>query len=183
MESAGCPETSLHIYQTEIHRISQNYNIHYVSNKKLSSRRHNVYCKQTMQKTLIILVHFKILGDLISFLLSNYPSVCQHGTTRLPLKGFSRSLVLLWIFRKSIKNIQPTLQFYKITDILQEDQFTFIKISRWYHFRMRKISAMNFKENQNTQFIFTCFRISWHLCHLCHRRQHNTNHALCVRSR
>jgi hypothetical protein len=42
-------------------------------------------------------------------------------------------------------------------------QYTFIKISRWYNLSMRKISAIRFMENQNTQFILTCFWKTWHL--------------------
>jgi len=54
---------------------------------------------------------------------------------------------------------------------------------------MRKISAVNFTENQNTQFILTCFWKAWHLWNYvetysrvgtCHRRQHNTTYAICV---
>jgi hypothetical protein len=45
----------------------------------------------------------------ISFVMSIRPSVCPHGSTRLPLDGFAWDLILEF-FRKSVEKIQVLLK-------------------------------------------------------------------------
>ena len=40
------------------------------------------------------------------------PSVCQHGTTRLPTEGFSLNLALI-IFRKTFDKVQVQFKYHK----------------------------------------------------------------------
>ena len=108
--SQQVPLKRLYTSTRRIKIASRKITISFVSNKKLSSRRQNENCKQTMHK-MLILVHFLILGGFISFVLPICLSVRQHGTTRLPLQGFSRSLHHSRIFRKPVKKILFTLQF------------------------------------------------------------------------
>ena len=70
-------------------------------------------------------------------------SVRQHGTTRLPLDGFSWNLI---IFRKSVEKIQFSLKSDNNNGTLHEDLCTFMIISRWIIFRMRNVSCKTLEE-------------------------------------
>jgi hypothetical protein len=51
----------------------------------------------------------------ISFVMSVHPSVCPHGTTRLPTDRFSLNLIFEY-FSKSVEKIQVSLKSDKSTD-------------------------------------------------------------------
>jgi len=51
----------------------------------------------------------KLRKSAISIVMSVCPSVCPHGTTRLPLNGFSRNLIFE-CFRKTVKKVQIFIQ-------------------------------------------------------------------------
>jgi hypothetical protein len=92
------------------------------------------------------------------------PSVRPHGTTRLPLDGFSWTLCRFWwnwIVEYVSKILQENLSFIKnltrITDTLHKDLCTFMIISRWFLLRIRNVSDKSCRENQNTNFMFNNF--------------------------
>jgi hypothetical protein len=76
-----------------------------------------------------------------------------HGTTRLPLDGFSWNFVLE-ICRKSVDKIQFWFKSGKNNECLDKDlrRSTFV-ISCWVLLRMRNVSDKSCRENQNTYFM------------------------------
>jgi hypothetical protein len=95
------------------------------------------------------------------------PSVRPHGTTRLPLDGFSCNLIFE-CFRKSVEKIRVSLQPDKNTGTFPEDQYTFLIISCSFLLRMRNVSQKSCRENQNTfcvQYLFSenraVYQIMW----------------------
>ena len=96
---------------------------------------------------------------LASSCLSVRSSVRPHGTTQLPLDGFSRNLM---IFRKLSRQFKFHSNQTKTTCTLHKDQYTFSITSRTFLLRMRNVSDKRCRENQNTHFV-TLFRKSCHL--------------------
>jgi len=84
-------------------------------------------------------------------------SVRPHGTTRLPLEGFSWNLIFKYFF----KNISRVLKFYlnlsRINDTLHEDQYTFLIISRPVLPTMRNISDKSCRETRNAHCVLNNF--------------------------
>jgi hypothetical protein len=81
------------------------------------SDRTSLVTQALYRRTECILFALQFLGAFaklreatISFLLSVCMSSCPHGTTRLPLDGFSLNLVFEYFFRKSVENIQGSLK-------------------------------------------------------------------------
>ena len=68
-----------------------------------------------------------------------YPSVCPHGTTRLPLDGFWLNFIFE-TFRKSVAKVQVCLKSTKTTGTLHGDASTFMTIYHWILLRMRNVS-------------------------------------------
>ena len=66
-----------------------------------------------------------------------FPSARPHGTSRLPLDGFSR------------KSVLENSSFIKIWHLF-EDQYTFLIIFRSFLLRMENVSDKSCRENQNT---------------------------------
>ena len=85
-------------------------------------------------------------------LASVLPPVCAHGTTRLPLEGFSWNLKWVSFENLSIKN-QLSLK----SDNKKEDQYMFLIISCSIFLRTKNISDKSFRENKNTNFVFNSF--------------------------
>ena len=101
--------------------------------------------------------------------LSAYPSVCPHGTTRLPLDRFSWNLVYrqFFFFRKSVEKIQISLKSDSNTGTVRDDRYTFLIISRSVHLRMWNISDKSCGENQ-THFVLGTFFVFRKSCRLWH---------------
>ena len=85
----------------------------------------------------------KLRKATISFVMSVRLSVCPHGTSRLPLDGFSRNLILQY----SSKIIRENSSFIKI---VQKYHYTFLIIYGPFLLRMR-----NCRENKNTHFVLS----------------------------
>jgi len=62
----------------------------------------------------------------------------------------------LSIFRKSVQKIQLSLKSYMNKVILNEEQYTFLIISRSFLLKMRNVSAEVLKKTK-THFIFSNF--------------------------
>jgi len=78
----------------------------------------------------------KLRNAIISFVMS----VCPHGTTRLPLDGFSWNLVFEYFskFRRENSSVYEILT--RITGTLHADRYTFFLISSRSVLRMRNVS-------------------------------------------
>ena len=76
---------------------------------------------------------------------SSRPYACPHGT-RLPPDGFSWNFEILVFFKNLSRNLTT------IKGTLRENQYTFM--SRSVLLSMRNISDKNYRENQNTHFMF-----------------------------
>ena len=74
----------------------------------------------------------------ISFVMS----VCPHGTTRLPLDGFSWNLIFEY-FQKIFKKSEFYWNLTRITGTLHED-----------YYKMRNVPNKNCRVNQKSYFIF-----------------------------
>ena len=109
------------------------------------------------------------------------PSVCPHGTTRLPLDGFLRNLI--WVFFQN-----PSRKFQDPLKSTNNGYFT-CRSTCIYDISLNSSSndkcfRQKFRENQNTYFIF------WKSCRLWDNAQkcgtgrgatgNNTAHALCM---
>jgi len=66
-------------------------------------------------------------------------------------------ILYLSIFRKSVEKTQVSLKSYKNNGYINEDQYTFMIISRSFLLRMRNVLGNNCRENQNTHFMFNNF--------------------------
>ena len=85
-------------------------------------------------------------------------SVRPHGTTPLPLDGFSWNLILDYFFENLSKKFRVHYSFTRITLTLHKDKYIFLIISRSVLLRMRNVSDKSCTENQNTHFMFgNCF--------------------------
>jgi hypothetical protein len=80
--------------------------------------------------------------------------VSPTGRTRLTWTDF-HEISYLSIFRKSVAKIQVSLKSDK--NALNEDQCTFMIISRSVIFGMKNISDKSFRESRNTHFMFSYF--------------------------
>ena len=98
----------------------------------------------------------KLRKTTVSFSMSVHPSVCPHGTTRLPLGGFSWNFIFGY-FSKVSRKFRCHLNLTRITATLHEDRYTFLIISRSVLPRMRNVSDKNCRGNQNTHFVFSTF--------------------------
>jgi len=69
-------------------------------------------------------------------------------------KDFSRNLILIFNFRKSVQDIQDSLKSDDITDTLHEDQNTFVMVSRLVLFRIGNVTNERYREIPNKNFTF-----------------------------
>jgi hypothetical protein len=91
----------------------------------------------------------------ISFVMSVCLSVHPHGTSRLPLDGFSWNFIFEDFFlEKSVGKLHVWLKSDKKNG--HEDLRTFI-ISVWTLLRFRNVSDVVCRENQNTPFMLNIF--------------------------
>ena len=95
----------------------------------------------------------------ISFVMSIRSSIRPHGTTRLPLDGFSWNLIFDY-FSKVLENIQVSLKSEK-----NNGYFTCRPIYIFDHIslvlrRMKDVSGRSCRETRNTHFVFNNFFIS-----------------------
>jgi hypothetical protein len=98
-----------------------------------------------------------LLGPFAKYAKSNYylvTSVGPHRTTLLPLDGYSWN----FMFEYFRKNLPRKFDFHynltRIIDTLYKDLRKFLIISRRMHLRMRNVSDKNYRDNQNTGFIY-----------------------------
>ena len=80
----------------------------------------------------------------VVFVMSVCLSVRTHGTTRLPLYGFSRNLI--FVYFSKLEKIQVSLKL----DTPHEDQCTFLITSRSFILRTRSVTDKSCRENRNT---------------------------------
>jgi hypothetical protein len=90
----------------------------------------------------------------VSFVMSVSPSIRPHGTTWLPLDGFSWNLIFVFS-RKSVEKTQVSLK----SGTLHPDQYTFLVIYRSVLLRMKNVSGKSCRETRNTHFMFNNFFI------------------------
>ena len=70
--------------------------------------------------------------------LNSCPSICPHGTTRLPLDAFLWNLI--WVFLESLsRKFKFNINLSRIKCTLPKDQYTFLIISRSVLLRMKNI--------------------------------------------
>ena len=89
----------------------------------------------------------------ISSVTSVCPFVCPHGTTQLPLDGFSKN----FIFGNFSKICQENSSFFNLTEIiitLHKNPNTLLITSRSCLLRMKNVSDKCCREKQNTHFSF-----------------------------
>ena len=79
-------------------------------------------------------------------------SFLPHGNTLLSLEGFSWNLIFEH-FSKACRKFQISLKSERITGTLYEDQYMFVKMSRWIVLRMGNISGRSCGENQHMFYI------------------------------
>jgi len=89
----------------------------------------------------------------ISFIMSVRP----HGSTRLPLDGFSRNFIFEVFFRNSVKKIQVLLESDKYNGCLHEDQYTFSTIYGLILLITKNISDKNCRVTRNTPWYSVTF--------------------------
>ena len=79
--------------------------------------------------------------------------VCPHGTTRLPLDGFSLNFIPEY-FAKIYREFKFNEDLTRITGTLHEDLCIFLVISRWIPLAMRNVSDKLCGENRNIRLLF-----------------------------
>jgi hypothetical protein len=90
-------------------------------------------------------------------LVSSCLSVRPHGTSGLPVDGFSLNLIFEhFFFRNMARKFKFHYNLTKITGTLHEDPCTFTIISRSI-LTMRNVSDKISRKNQNTYFMFNNF--------------------------
>ena len=82
------------------------------------------------------------------------PSVCPHGTTRLPLDGISSNFISEY-FSKNCPEKSSFMNRTRIMSTLNEGQHTFLVISRSLVLRMKNASDKICRENQDTHLMFS----------------------------
>jgi hypothetical protein len=128
----------------------------------------------------------KLSKATISFVMYVRPSVHPHGTTRLPLDGFSWHLIFVYFSKNGWENSKIHQNLTRIMDTIREDRYTFLIISRSILLRMRNVSDKNCRENQNTHFVFRNFfssanRAVYEIVEkYCRAGQYNTAQAHCM---
>ena len=95
----------------------------------------------------------KLCIVLISFIVSVYPLVGQHGATQISLEGFSWK-VIFGEFRKFVDKIQVSLTADKNDGYFNEDACALMIITHWILLIMRNVSRKSCIEHPNTHFIF-----------------------------
>ena len=94
------------------------------------------------------------------------PSLRSHGTTRLPLDGYSQ----YFIFEDFFEILSIKFKFHynltRITGTSHEDQYTVLIISCLILLRMRNVSDTRCGENQNTHFVSNNFFFLRNSCRL-----------------
>jgi len=113
-------------------------------------------------------------------------SVRSHGTTRLPLDGFSRNLIFTWFFfRKSVEKIQVPLKFDKNNRYIPWSSIYLIDYTS-LSFSKNKYLLKSWREKQNTHFVFNNIFFLRKSCLLwdnvekyCKAGQDNIAHARC----
>jgi len=90
-------------------------------------------------------------------LASSCLSVCPHGTTRLPLDGFSWNLIFEDFSKICWERFKCCYNLTRIKGTLHEDQYTLFIISRSISLTTRNISDKSCRENQNAHFMFSNF--------------------------
>ena len=98
----------------------------------------------------------KIAKKTISFLVFVRPSVCPHGTTRLPLDGLSWKSIF-GCFSKIFRDNTSLIKTWQKLWIFYTKTYVFMIIPGWIRDRMRNVSDRSCRENQNTHFIFNNF--------------------------
>jgi hypothetical protein len=88
----------------------------------------------------------------ISFVICVCPSVLPHGTTRFSLDGFSWNLLLDCFSKNTSRKLKFHYNLTTVAGTLNEDQYTFVMISRSVLLRMVNVSDKYCRENQNTHF-------------------------------
>ena len=83
--------------------------------------------------------------------------VCLHGTTRLPLDGFSWNFCT-WVFFENLpRKFKFHLNLTRIMGALHEDQCTCLIISRSTLLGKINVSDKSYREDQNTHFFSISF--------------------------
>jgi len=75
--------------------------------------------------------------------------VRPHGTSQLPLDGFSLNLA---IFENLSRKFKFSENLTRITGTVRGDQYTVLDVSRTV-LRMRSVSDKSCRENQNTLYV------------------------------
>ena len=82
-----------------------------------------------------------------------HPSFCSHGTTRLPIDGFSWN----FIFEYFSKTYRENSSFVKIGQeyrvLCLKSNINFLTTYRWIGFRMRHVSDKGYRDNRNTFYV------------------------------
>jgi hypothetical protein len=86
-------------------------------------------------------------------LASSCLSVRQHGTTLLPLDGFSWNLIFGYFFENPLGKFEFCWNRTRISGTLREGLCTSVIISRSVLLRTRNFSDKSCRENQNTHFV------------------------------
>jgi len=84
----------------------------------------------------------------IGFVMSICSSVRPHGTTRVPLDGFSLNFDIPLFSEINLTRMMATLL---------EDLFTFVIIARSFLLSVRNVSDKCYSENKNTHFMLISF--------------------------
>jgi len=109
-------------------------------------------------------------------------SVCPHGTTRLPLQGFLRNLIIdYFVFEKSIEIIHVSLISDNVTVTLHKRQRAFMAF-RLILLRMRNVLYKNCTENQNKSILCSIIflrKIMLFMRRCGKRRQNQTSRSSC----
>ena len=91
----------------------------------------------------------------MSVCLSALPSVCPHGTARLPLDRFPLNLISEDFFSKICRENPKFIKiWHEWRDLYMKTDVDFFIISRSVILRMRNVSDESCTENQNTHFVF-----------------------------
>ena len=115
--------------------------------------------KTTDSIHLCIAINFRCVRKIakIDLLPSSCPSVDLNGTTRLPKDGFSLNLISEYFSKNFRQKFKFHYNLTRMTGTLHEDQCIFTIISRSFLLRMRNVSDIRCRENQNTYFMFNKF--------------------------
>jgi len=96
-------------------------------------------------------------ATLVSSCLSVCPSIHLHGTSRVPLNGFSWNLLFEYLSKIYPENSGFIENLTRTTRTLYEDQCAFFIISRSFLLKMGNVSGDICRENQKTHSVFNNF--------------------------